>query len=55
MSIPSGTRREHPGTYFVQDRSNEEELTSRSTEELLDGAESSGSQKAISLRVTARL
>src|SRR5712691_9385302 len=27
MSIPSGTRREHPSTYFVQDRSNEEELT----------------------------
>jgi ubiquinone/menaquinone biosynthesis C-methylase UbiE len=27
MSTPIGPRREHPSTYFVQDRSNEEELT----------------------------
>lgn len=27
MSTPTGPRREHPSTYFVQDRSNEEELT----------------------------
>jgi ubiquinone/menaquinone biosynthesis C-methylase UbiE len=27
MSTPTDPRREHPSTYFVQDRSNEEELT----------------------------
>ncbi len=26
MTTPQQPRREHPGTYFVQDRSNEEEL-----------------------------
>jgi hypothetical protein len=26
MTTPSEPRREHPSTYFVQDRSNEEEL-----------------------------
>ncbi len=27
MTTPTGLRREHPSTYVVQDRSNEEELT----------------------------
>jgi hypothetical protein len=27
MSTPTDPRREHPSTYFVQDRSNEDELT----------------------------